>query len=255
MFTSADLLLVEIAGVFLPALIITVFSVVFSYRITGRYKRAIKRLYKMSFKGVDTERKRIASEMHDHLALHSLTITSEFDTLKKRLVGEDLNSLLKIESYYDLFRYRTHQIVEYMYPKGFVDSDWEGSLIQLANHLSMGEVRITFETFTKNYPKSEWLQHTYWALQEIITNAIRHSKVNSIQLSVSSENGDFCIFVHYRATPEATAWYNKKAGIKNGMGTLIINDRLGIIGAKLTTQIEDSVMTHLIRIKNENTHS
>ena len=125
MFTSADLLLVEIAGVFLPALIITVFSVVFSYRITGRYKMAIKRLYKMSFKGVDTERKRIASEMHDHLALHSLTITSEFDTLKKRLVGEDLNSLLKIESYYDLFRYRTHQIVEYMYPKGFVDSDWE----------------------------------------------------------------------------------------------------------------------------------
>jgi signal transduction histidine kinase len=88
MFTSADLLLVEIAGVFLPALIITVFSVVFSYRITGRYKMAIKRLYKMSFKGVDTERKRIASEMHDHLALHSLTITSEFDTLKKRLVGD-----------------------------------------------------------------------------------------------------------------------------------------------------------------------
>jgi hypothetical protein len=79
--------------------------------------------------------------------------------------------------------------------------------------------------------------------------------VNRIQLSVSSENDDFCIFVHYRATLEATAWFNKKAGIKNGMGTLIINDRLGIIGAKLTTQIEDSVMTHLIRIKNENTHS
>jgi signal transduction histidine kinase len=142
-----------------------------------------------------------------------------------------------------------------MYPTGFVDSDWEGSLIQLANHLSMGEVRITFETFTKNYPRSEWLQHTYWVLQEIITNAIRHSKVNRIQLSVGSENDDFCIFVHYRATLEATAWFNKKAGIKNGMGTLIINDRLGIIGAKLTTQIEDSVMTHLIRIKNENTHS
>ncbi|GDX50853.1 hypothetical protein LBMAG26_17120 [Bacteroidota bacterium] len=255
MFTSADLLLIEIAGVFLPALIVTVFSVVFSYRITGRYNRAIKRLYKMSFKGVDTERKRIASEMHDNLALHSLTVTAEFEALKKRLDGEDLEALLKIESLYDLFRYRTHQIVEYMYPKGFVDSDWEGSLIQLANHMSMGEVRVTFETFTKDAPKSEWLQHTYWVLQEIITNAIRHSKVNRIQLSVNNEEDDFCIFIHYRATPEAIAWFDKKAGIKNGMGTLIINDRLEIIGAKLSTRIKDGVMTHLIRIKNENTHS
>jgi signal transduction histidine kinase len=255
MFTSADLLLTEIAGVFLPALIVTVFSVVFSYRITSRYKRAIKRLYKMSFNGVDTERKRIASELHDHLALHSITITSEFEDLKKRLGGEDLDSVLKIESMYDLFRYRTHQIVEYMYPKGFVESDWEGSLIQLANHLSMGEVRVSFETFTKDYPKSEYLQNTYWVLQEIITNAIRHSKVNRIQLSVNNENDDFCIFIHYRATREAAAWFNKKAEIKNGMGTLIINDRLELIGAKLSTEIKDHVMTHLIRIKNENTHS
>ena len=254
MFTSADLLLTEIAGVFLPALIVTVFSVVFSYRITSRYKSAIKRLYKMSFNGVDTERKRIASELHDHLALHSITITSEFEALKKRLGGEDLDSVLKIESMYDLFRYRTHQIVEYMYPKGFVESDWEGSLIQLANHLSMGEVRVSFETFTKDYPKSEYLQNTYWVLQEIITNAIRHSKVNRIQLSVNNENDDFCIFIHYRATREAAAWFNKKAEIKNGMGTLIINDRLELIGAKLSTEIKDHVMTHLIRIKNENTH-
>jgi signal transduction histidine kinase len=220
-----------------------------------RYSLALSRLYKMSFKGVDTERKRIASEMHDHLALHSITITSEFESLKQRLGGEDLEALLKIESLYDLFRYRTHQIVEYMYPKGFVDSDWEGSLIQLANHMSMGEVRVSFETFTKDSPTTEWLHHTYWVLQEIITNAIRHSKVNRIQLSVSYEDDDFCIFVHYRATPEATAWFHKKAGIKNGMGTLIIKDRLEIIGAKLSTDIKDGVMTHLIRIKNENSHS
>jgi signal transduction histidine kinase len=106
MFTSADLLLIEIAGVFFPALIVTVFAVVFYYRITARYKKVIKRLYNMSFKGVDSERKRIATEMHDHLALHSVTVTSEFDALKKRLDGEDLDALLKIESLFDLFQYR-----------------------------------------------------------------------------------------------------------------------------------------------------
>jgi signal transduction histidine kinase len=253
MYISVDSLLFSLLCLILPAIVLFVGTIVYSRLIVRRYSLALARLYKMSFKGVDTERKRIASEMHDHLALHSLTVTSEFDALKKRMDGENLDALLKIESLYDLFQYRTHQIVEYMYPKGFVDSDWEGSLIQLANHFSMGDVRVTFETFTKDYPKSEYLQHTYWVLQEIITNAIRHSKVNRIQLSVSNEDDDFCIFIHYRATPEATAWFYKKAGIKNGMGTLIINDRLEIIGAKLNTQIKDRVLTHLIKIKNENT--
>jgi signal transduction histidine kinase len=255
MLNSEDTLLISIIAIIIPAIIILIGTLSYSRSVVKRYSKVLKRLYLVSFKGIDTERKRIASELHDHLALHSITITSEFEDLKKRLGGEDLDSVLKIESMYDLFRYRTHQIVEYMYPKGFVESDWEGSLIQLANNLSMGEVRVSFETFTKDYPKSEYLQNTYWVLQEIITNAIRHSKVNRIQLSVNSENDDFCIFIHYRATHEAAAWFNKKAEIKNGMGTLIINDRLELIGAKLSTEIKDHVMTHLIRIKSENTHS
>jgi signal transduction histidine kinase len=247
MFTSADLLLIEIAGVFVPALIVTTFTIVYSYRATKRYKRAIKRLYQMGFKGIDTERKRIASEMHDHLAEHSITVADEFVELKRRLQGEDLELLKRIENNSDLFRFKTHQIVEYMYPKGLFDSDWQTSLQQLADKMSIGKVRVTFESFADNTPKSDWLHHTYWAIQEIVANAIRHAKVNRVQIIATEETSIFVLCVHYRATDKANKWLNSNA--KTGLGTLIVEDRLRIVGADMRVEVKDDVVTHSVSIK------
>jgi signal transduction histidine kinase len=246
MFTSADLLLIEVAGVFLPALIVTVFTIVYSYTTIARYKRAIKRLYQMGFKGVDTERKRIASELHDHLAEHSITVADEFVELKKRLFGEELRLLKGLEVHADLFRFRTHQIVEYMYPKVLFDADWHSSLQQLADKMSIGNVRVTFESFAKNAPNGDWLYHTYWAIQEIVTNAIRHAKVNTIQITATEESTEFILCVHYRATDNANKWISSNA--KAGLGTLIVQDRLQIVGAKMIVEVKDNVVTHTVII-------
>jgi signal transduction histidine kinase len=247
MFTSADLLLIEVAGVFLPAFIVTVFTIAYSYKTTVRYKRAIKRLYQMGFKGVDMERRRIASEMHDHLAEHSITVAEEFIELKKRLTGEDLELLKKIETNADLFRFRTHQIVEYMYPRGLFDSDWQIALQQLAGKMSIGNVRVTFESFAENAPKNDWLHHTYWAIQEIVANAIRHSKVNRVQITATEEQSKFILCIHYRATEKASNWLTSK--VKAGLGTLIVQDRLQIVGAELGVEIKDNVITHTVSFK------
>lgn len=201
----------------------------------------------MNFKGVDTERKRIASEMHDHLAEHSITVAEEFMELKKRLTGEDLELLKKIETNADLFRFRTHQIVEYMYPKGLFVSDWQIALQQLAGKMSIGKVRVTFESFAENAPKNDWLHHTYWAIQEIVANAIRHSKVSRVQITATEEQSKFILCVHYRATEKASKWLTSKA--KAGLGTLIVQDRLQIVGAALGVEIKDNVITHTVSFK------
>jgi len=253
MFTSADLLLIEVAGVFMPALIVSVFAVVFSYRITMRYNKAMSRLYKMSFKGVDTERKRIAGELHDHLALHSITMSLEFESLKNRLEGEDLASLKKIESNYDLFRHKTHQIVEFMYPKGLLDSDWKSALEHLAEKLSIGGIQVSFESFADKTPSHDWLHHTFWAIQELVTNAIRHSKVNRVQITATGDEDFFVIGVHYRATDLAKKWANAKS--KSGLGLLIIQDRLKIVQGSMRFDITDDVVTHSILLKYEGVNS
>jgi signal transduction histidine kinase len=90
------------------------------------------------------------------------------------------------------------------------------------------------------------LYHTYWAIQEIVTNAIRHAKVNTIQITATEESTEFILCVHYRATDNANKWISSNA--KAGLGTLIVQDRLQIVGAKMIVEVKDNVVTHTVII-------
>ena len=142
-----------------------------------------------------------------------------------------------------------------MYPKSLADLDWFSSLKLLTEQLSIGKTTVTFECFATNTPSNQHLYHTYWVVQEIITNAIRHANVDHLQVSIMDENNQFIISIHYQATAEAINWFNSKTKSKAGLGTLIIQDRLQIVGAKMKNEIIDKVITQSIIINNENISS
>jgi signal transduction histidine kinase len=251
MLTPEDTLLVSLLAILIPAISILVGTLLYSKIIIMRYAKVVERLYRASFNGVDTERQRISSELHDHLALHSIIISEDLNELKKKIHGEDIGVLLRLESNFNLFQYKTHQIVEYMYPKVLVDLNWKSSLELLANQLTIGKNRVTFESFANTAPDGDWLFHTYWAVKEIVTNAIKHGHVRTVQITATDEPKYFVLSIHYRATEEARNWIESKVKAKGGLGTQIIHDRLSIVGAKLTTEILDGVVTQLIKIRNE----
>lgn len=252
MYLSGDSLLLSLFTMILPTLIVLIGTIVYSYTVIKRYSNVLSRLYRSSFRGVDTERKRIASELHNHLAVHSISVSQEFASLKRKLIGEHLDELNRLESSFDLFHYKTHQVIEYLYPKELLESDWVASFNLLANRMSIGQINVQFENFARSWPKTDWLHHTYWAVQEIISNAIRHSKVNSVQISVVDEDGNFIISIHYKATEEAKKWLGSKAESNLGMGTLIIKDRLKTVDAHMVIDVKNDVVTHHIYLKNEN---
>ncbi len=252
MFISGDTLLLKLITITLPGICILLGTIIYSYKIINRYSKTLKRLYSCSFKGVDTERKRIASELHDHLAIHTISFYEEIKILKSRLKGNDLNHLQQIETNFNLFKYKTHQIVEYMYPKVLIELDWEASFKQLANELTMGSIRVHFESFANTSPKNDWLFHTYWAVKEIVTNAIRHGDAKQIQITATDEDNLFILAIHYMASDEAIKWHTTKTKSKTGLGNTIIQDRLSIAGAKMKVEITDRVVTQSITIKNEN---
>jgi signal transduction histidine kinase len=255
MYTSGDTLLTSLFLILLPAFLALIGIIVYIYLVSKRYNSALTRLYRSSFRGVDTERKRIASELHDTLAVSSITLSEDFIELKSKLKGAELATLQNIESNLNLFQFKTHQTIEYMYPKSLADLDWFSSLKLLTEQLSIGKTTVTFECFATNTPSNQHLYHTYWVVQEIITNAIRHANVDHLQVSIMDENNEFIISIHYQATTEAINWFNSKTKSKSGLGTLIIQDRLQIIGAKMKFEIIDKVITQSIIINNENISS
>ncbi len=254
MSISGDSLLISLSLILVPALIALIGTLLYSYFVIKRYKNVLGRLFHSSFRGVDSERKRIASELHDHLAVHSIAFTEDFNNLKLRLNGHDLELIQRLENNFSIFKYKTHQIVEYMYPKVLVELNWESSLSLLANQLSIGKIRVTFESHADSAPKGDWLYHTYWAIQELISNAIRHANIQNVQITAIDEDQKFILSIHYRATEEAKKWIASNSKFKPGMGTMIILDRLSIVDAKMKIEIVDGVVTHSIILKNENSN-
>ena len=84
MLSSGDSLLLSILAILIPALGILVGTGLYASSMLRRYSRALTRLYSSSFKGVDSERKRIARELHDHLGAHSVLMSDGFEKIKKK---------------------------------------------------------------------------------------------------------------------------------------------------------------------------
>ncbi len=255
MYNSADSLLIEVVGVFIPAILVTLFILLYANRIVNRYGKAMKRLYRSSFQGVDSERKRIASELHDQLGAHWVVMSQHFNRLKSNLKGEELAEILRLENDYHLFKDKTHQIVEFMYPKGLSNPDWDSSFKSLALQMSLGEVIVSYESDAEKYPTRISLHHAYWAIQEIVTNAVKHAHVKRVQITSCDDDHHLNIIVVYRATQEAIAWTKGKSSSKNGYGILIIEDRLNIIGGRQKIHVQDGVLSHIISIPYENSDS
>ena len=93
----------------------------------------------------------------------------------------------------------------------------------------------------------------YWSVQEIIINAFKHANAKSIHISAVSEDRYFTISVLYKATNQVKRWLKYKNLRVANYGTLIIKDRLSIIGAKQEISIVDGYATHIIKTNYENT--
>jgi len=247
--------LLSLLIILVPALFILVGTFIYSRTLLRRYSRVLRRLYRTSFKGVDTERKRIARELHDELGVHWVVMNQHFNRLKSDLTGENREQLLRLENEYHLFKDKTHQIVEFMYPKGLSNPDWDSSFKSLALQMSMGEVIVSYESDAEKYPTRNSLHHAYWAVQEIVTNAVKHAHVKRVQVTSCDDDDQLSIIVVYRATQEAIAWAKGTSSTKNGYGILIIEDRLNIIGGRQKINVQDGVLSHIISIPYENSDS
>jgi signal transduction histidine kinase len=251
MLSSGDSLLLSVLAIIIPAVGILIGTGLYAQSMLRRYSKALKRLYRASFKGVDTERKRIASELHDHLGAHAVLMSEGFEKVRLKKFIDSKTEIEDLVREFNTFRYETHKIVEYMYPKGLVDPDWSSSFQRLAQQLSMNDVVVEFEMLGEMTPPDSSLHHTYWAVHEIIVNAIRHSKAKRIQLSMVSQPSDFTITIQYKASPQSRKWIKSNKQTSSGFGTSIIKDRLNIVKAKYDIQIIDGFVSNLIRLQYE----
>lgn len=251
MLNSEDTLMISILTTMVPVIILLIGTIIYSRVVVKRYAKVVERLYLSSFKGMDTERKRIASELHNQLAVHFINIKRDLDVIQKELKINQQSQLAKLELDFNLLENDIHTTVENLYPKELASLDWEKSLKNLTKQLTSPDVRITFESFASKFPSPNKLPHVFWVVQEIIINAIKHAKIKRLQMSILDEDNIFYISIFYRATENAISWINANQPTQKGMGLQMVKDRLKIINAKEITEIKDHVVSHIIKMPND----
>jgi signal transduction histidine kinase len=251
MQNSGDSLLLSLLAVLIPAIGLLVGTALYAQTLLARYRRVLKRLYRSSFKGVDSERKRIARELHDHLGAHSVELSEGFERVRAADGEEAQLRLEDLERRFHAFRMETHRIVEYLYPKGLVEPNWQTSFERLAQQLSVGDVSVEFESVGTQMPPNDSLHHTYWAVHEMAVNAIQHAGARRIQIAAVSEVNGMTLSLLYPATPLAVDWLRKDRSDSRGFGEWIIKDRLTMVGATHRVEVVDGFVTQLVHLGYE----
>jgi signal transduction histidine kinase len=250
MYSSGDYFLIELSAILLPAVAILLFSIFVMLVFIRRYSRTLKRLYQMNFHGVEIERKRIANDLHDQVGASLQQVKKALDvasqSLDKSDAMDELNyaKLVVTELHLEL-----RQLVENIYPRDLMISNWKDSLLNLAESMSFSK-QIVSLTIDVDYILSVTeLHQMFRIIQEKLTNIFAHTTVKRVTLQIYGESGYLIMNFAYVKNKNSLIWLSGNYWQKRGRGSFVIHERLRILNAVQVRLIEDGYIHELIKFK------
>jgi signal transduction histidine kinase len=230
MLTSGDSFLLSLFFILIPALSILAGVFMYSKLVIARYSKVIKRLYKMNFNSLETERKRISSDLHDHIGYKILIINKSLQNLKSNPILKNNLEIERIESQIRLFQYDIRKVLESIHPRELSNGKWHEGIFNLASELSIGDTKIYVLSHTTRNPKEEHLVQSYRIVQEKIANIVQHTNPKKIHLDITHESDFLIVTFVYSSKSKYTDYTYSRLFAYRGRGLNIIKDRLKIIG-------------------------
>jgi|APGre2960657404_1045060.scaffolds.fasta_scaffold46489_3 signal transduction histidine kinase len=230
MLTSGDSFLLSLFFILIPALTILAGVFMYSKLVIARYSKVIKRLYKMNFNSLETERKRISNDLHDHMGYKILIMNKSLENLKSNPLLKNNLEIERIESQIRLFQYDIHKVLESIHPRELSNGKWHEGIFNLASELSIGDTKIYVLSHTTICPKEEHLLQSYRIIQEKLANIIQHTNPKKIQIDITHEKDLLVVTIIYASKSKLIDYTFPRLFTYRGRGLSIINDRLKIIG-------------------------
>ena len=255
MLSSGDSLLIKLLFLLGPALAILAVTGVYSWFLINRYTKAISRLYEMNFNSLETERKRIANDIHDILGNKMIQINSALSNAEKEADEKTLREIRSIRSHFSLFNSDIGRSIEFLYPRDLIIGEWESSLRRLITSVSSENLQVSINFHTDFNPSAEQCLHLYRLVQEKLSNISKHANCDKVHIDVAEENTKYYIALIYKGQYPALGWKKNWLRKANGRGLHVIQDRLNILKADNDiTECEGNVIDE-ISFEYENTTS
>lgn len=199
----------------------------------------------------EIERNRMAMNIHDSIGQHITGIRYLLGQLISRMNREKSpykSALHKILTLLDETKDMIRRIVHNSALLQMAGSDFEASVIQMLNKIeSIFPVYCTCDFQIGSLINQSKINDLYFIIQELITNMIKHGKVEKIDVHIYADNERVSIDIRH----DGIFPIEPEKGRETGMGLKIINYRLTRINGKLKT-VQDKNKETIIHISTGN---
>ncbi|RPI18193.1 MAG: hypothetical protein EHM58_06630 [Ignavibacteriae bacterium] len=220
---------------FIPFLLLLVVLIAMTYA-AGQKKSKSKEeeFLKKLLSARETERKKIASELHDGIqqGLHSISFEAQRLARVSPITGYNVDHIAdRINETIDDIR----RISSELYPHHLEKLGLKKSIQQMANNLT-DSTDVYFSTSIIDEIDSLFNEEAsiniYRIIQELFNNIIKHSKAAKASIIIHTDKLYFYIIVedNGRGFEDES---NKLVNIRKGLGIISIEERLKILGGRL----------------------
>jgi glucose-6-phosphate-specific signal transduction histidine kinase len=240
---SEDYFLIRVAAIIVPAFALLIGSMIISLLVIKRYSRAVKRLYQMNFHGVETERKGIANDMHDEIGYTIMQVNNSLqEASKKTLDNQAIEQINLAQHLIGDLHLSLRQLIENVYPRELMVTNWKDSFEQLAQGMSIGNRHINVDIEVDSELNTKQLHQMFRLTQEMLANAFTHSKAESVSLQIYQESE--CLKMNF--TYKSSRFFLPKIKSHTGRGSFIIAERLRLLDAKSSNYYQDGYIHEII---------
>lgn len=233
---SEDYFLIRLVAIIAPAFSLLFGSMAISLLIIKKYSRAVKRLYQMNFNGVETERKRISNDMHDQVGFTIMQVRNALhEASEKELDSQALEQIKQAQYLIGDLHLSLRQLIENVYPRELMESNWKESFKQLATGMSLGNKYVEMDIEVESDLSTKQLHQMFRLTQEMLANIFTHAKAERVTMQIYEEDNIVMLSFTYKSN-----WMRIPI-IKtlHGRGTFIIKERMRLLEAKYKKYYED----------------
>jgi len=210
------------------------------------------KITKAMLDGEEQERERIAKDLHDGLGGMLAGVKINFSGwASKNLIGESRDDFNKILAQLDNSVGELRAVARNLMPESLLKFGLETALKDLCEFYMRDDLEIDLQLYTikGNIPLSVQL-NIYRIVQELLSNAIKHSKATHVLVQCSQNKKDFLITVE----DNGIGFSRESLAGKKGMGIHNVSNRVDYLKGKIDVSSQPGEGTTInIELKtNEN---
>lgn len=149
--------------------------------------------------GQETERRRLAKEIHDGLGPNMSTLKLQIDAVKRKLTDETAKlKLEKVNEAISEIASDIRQISHDLMPSSLIDFGVATALFNFTNKISdSGQFAVEYNcNLEDNDLSTEYELNIYRIIQELVNNAIKYSQCSTIEINIKKNEKVISIFVN-----------------------------------------------------------